>query len=284
MYTIQIGEALAARRTIVMFVGDATTPHVGETEENAGQPQISVNGGAFGNTVNTLVTLGSGQYKLVLDQTNDLTAMGFSRVRYKSANTAEAFYDIEVVGYDPHQGDNLGLSALPTAAPAASGGLPTVGTGAGQINPDGSGRVYTDLRLCGGITVGAGAIPNAGAGALGGLPTVNNSNQVLGVEAAVVAGSLGAQAKLDVNAEADTAITDGKAAIAVAVADTDLATYEAAAKSGTKLGNMLAAARAGAFGKLDLAAGTLTLYEVDGVTVIATFTIAADYSTRTAPV
>ena len=72
--------------------------------------------------------------------------------------------------------------------------------------------------------------------------------------------------------------------VASAVIDIDLATYEAAAKSGTKLGNMVAAARAGALGRLQLSGGTLTIYEVDGVTVIAQFTVADDYSSRTAPV
>jgi hypothetical protein len=69
--------------------------------------------------------------------------------------------------------------------------------------------------------------------------------------------------------------------VAQAVVDIDLASYEAGAKNGTRLGNMVAAARAGALGRLQLSGGTLTLYEVDGSTVIARFTVAEDYSSRT---
>jgi hypothetical protein len=83
--------------------------------------------------------------------------------------------------------------------------------------------------------------------------------------------------------------TNGLAAIraalltAAGVADLDLATYEATAKSGTKLGEMIAGARAWGIGRLAISGTTLTLYEADGVTVICTFALASDYSTRSAP-
>jgi hypothetical protein len=51
-------------------------------------------------------------------------------------------------------GQQVTLEQLPTAAPAASGGLPTFGTGAGQINPDGSGNVPIKLSQTG-LTVRA---------------------------------------------------------------------------------------------------------------------------------
>lgn len=62
-----------------------------------------------------------------------------------STNTANLCdpldFQCEVVAFDPSNATNLGLSGLPTASPNAAGGLPTFGTGAGQINPDGSGNV-----------------------------------------------------------------------------------------------------------------------------------------------
>jgi hypothetical protein len=42
---------------------------------------------------------------------------------------------VQLVAYDPFDAVRLGLSALPNAAASAAGGLPTVGTGSGQINP-----------------------------------------------------------------------------------------------------------------------------------------------------
>jgi len=56
-------------------------------------------------------------------------------------------------------------------------------------------------------------------------------------------------------------------------AERDLADYEATAKSGTKLGEMLAAARAAVAGRLAISGTTVTLYEVDGTTVAFTHTL-----------
>jgi hypothetical protein len=60
-----------------------------------------------------------------------------------------------VVAYNPYDSTRLGISALPNASAAASGGLPTFGTGAGQINVDGSGNVYGYLNVIKGQSVTA---------------------------------------------------------------------------------------------------------------------------------
>ena len=404
-------ESLAPRLRIYLFLVDATDMKTPETGEAGGQPQISANGAAFGNTTNTLTAVGNGLYYVLLT-TTEVGTVGYHVVRYKSAATCEAQTGVWVVGWDPFNAINLGLTSLPAAAAEAAGGLFTRGTGAGQINqaangqidanavkiegadptdtirdsvvddatrlnasklntgipevaPGGNGglplldaglvvqanaaqisgdataadnletmldgtggkkltleqlvinsssaggAVDIDNSAGDGVSIVGGAVGDgihseggAGSGihALGGAPNGDGLNATgKGVGAGLRAGSggtlnndiagdidgdllgsataLGAQAKADVTAAVPTA-----AANAAAVIDVDLAAYEAAAKSGTKLGNMLAAARAGAFGKLDLAAGTLTIYEVDGVTVIAQFTVADDYSSRTAPV
>jgi len=52
---------------------------------------------------------------------------------------------IELVAYDPYDTVRLGLTALPNAAAAASGGLFTRGTGEGQINQSNNGRIDVDL-------------------------------------------------------------------------------------------------------------------------------------------
>ncbi len=70
---------------------------------------------------------------------------------------------------------------------------------------------------------------------------------------------------------------------AAAIAAYDLASLEAGAKTATTLGGMIAIIRAVAAGKFSLSGTTMTVYEVDGTTVLATFTVASDYSTRTAP-
>jgi len=169
----------------------------------------------------------------------------------------------------------------------------------------GTGDLAVNASKVGGATVASGAIPNAAAGADGGLPTVNANNDVHGVQTGVgLADDAITSAKISDSAVtaaklADDAITAGKiaagaigaselaadalTAVAEAVADLDLAAYEAVAKSGTRLGDMIAAARAGALGRLELSGTTLTLYEADGSTVLARFTVAEDYSRRSAP-
>ena len=75
--------------------------------------------------------------------------------------------------------------------------------------------------------------------------------------------------------------------VATAVAEKDLAGYEALAKSGTKLGNMLALLRGRNAGKFVITAttttGTLTVYEADNVTIMATYDIPLDYDEQGAP-
>jgi hypothetical protein len=60
---------------------------------------------------------------------------------YGGTHMAQCPVEIELTGWDNQNATTGGMAALPNAAAAASGGLPTVGTGSGQINPDGTGAV-----------------------------------------------------------------------------------------------------------------------------------------------
>lgn len=66
---------------------------------------------------------------------------------------------------------------------------------------------------------------------------------------------------------------DFGAEIAAAVADKDLVTYEATGDTGTRLGDMIAAARAELAGAMTVSGVTVTVYEVDGVTAMGTHTL-----------
>ena len=66
-------------------VNDGMTP---ENGEGGGQPQISINGGAWANSDNTLVLIGNGRYYLELSAT-EVASTCVIEGRYKSANTAE---------------------------------------------------------------------------------------------------------------------------------------------------------------------------------------------------
>lgn len=88
MQEFRQSEPNATFRHFYVFLVDATdgiTPEVGEA---GGQPQISTNGGGFGNTAAVLVAIGNGAYYVVLTAA-EVATLGWILVRYKSANTAE---------------------------------------------------------------------------------------------------------------------------------------------------------------------------------------------------
>lgn len=63
-----------------------------------------------------------------------------------ATNMAPLPIEVQMVSYDPYDTVRLGLTALPNAAAEAAGGLYTRGTGAGQINQDGNGRIDTNTK------------------------------------------------------------------------------------------------------------------------------------------
>jgi hypothetical protein len=101
---------------------------------------LSKDGGSFASASGSVSEIGNGWYALAGNAT-DRNTLG-SLVLHATAGTADNV-DVEytITAFDPFDAVRLGLSALPNAAAAASGGLPTFGTGAGQINPDGTGAV-----------------------------------------------------------------------------------------------------------------------------------------------
>lgn len=144
MQLLQQSETTASERRVFLSLVDAADGMTPEVGEGSGQPQLSKNGGSFVNTSATLVHVGQGCYYVELSA-SELDTPGIITVRYKSANTTERQVHAQVIPWDPYDSTRLGLTTLPNASPAASGGLLTLGTGAGQINVDGNGNVKADL-------------------------------------------------------------------------------------------------------------------------------------------
>ena len=119
------------------------------TAEGGGQPQISTDGAAWTNTgIGTLTHIGNGRYYADLTQATIATAGLVIQTRYKSANTVETpGSTFQVVAFNPNDTIRLGLTALPAAAPATSGGLPIIGTGANAISTDGAGNVNANVTM-----------------------------------------------------------------------------------------------------------------------------------------
>lgn len=93
MLIIKKNEATAGLRRMYFHCVDATDGMTPETGEAGGQPQVSVNGDAFGTQeiIGVLVAIGNGRYYAELTQAGvDIADRSIIEGRYKSANTAEA--------------------------------------------------------------------------------------------------------------------------------------------------------------------------------------------------
>jgi hypothetical protein len=101
---IKAGEADPLKRTVYFDVrgNDGITP---VNTENGQQPQLSIDGAAFGNAgISTLALIGNGRYSAVID-VGQLTLGKRILTRYKGAATAEVKMiddPIYVVAFDPH--------------------------------------------------------------------------------------------------------------------------------------------------------------------------------------
>jgi hypothetical protein len=138
----KVSEGTAARRRV--YVGplvDATDGFSLETGEAAGQPQISKNGGAFGNTAATLVALASGLYYVELSAA-ELDTVGKIALRYKSAATREFQVVHEVVGFDPYTAGSVPATAAEVWANATR----TLTQSAAQVSATVAGQTIEVFR------------------------------------------------------------------------------------------------------------------------------------------
>ena len=99
--------------------------------------------------------------------------------------------EFNVVAANLDSGTNLGLTALPSAAPNASGGFITNGTGAGQLNPNGNGGLPGLTTLLTGTAV-AGSTSTTINFASGTYNGVTYANHALKGNYVLIAGGTGA--------------------------------------------------------------------------------------------
>lgn len=112
---IKVNESDPVKRRIYFDLRrevDGITP---ATNEQGGQPQISINGGPWQSTgIGTLVHIGYGRYYAELDPSVIATPGTHIETRYKGPDTADTPGDsVDVVAFDPTQGDAcFGLGAI----------------------------------------------------------------------------------------------------------------------------------------------------------------------------
>lgn len=90
-------------------------------------------GGTFNSISPTVTERGNGWYSLALT-TSHTDTLGDLAVRVTATGADPIDLAAQVVAVDLADAVRLGLTALPNANAAASNGLPTIGTGTGQIS------------------------------------------------------------------------------------------------------------------------------------------------------
>lgn len=228
---------------------------------------ISKNGGSFASPAGAVTEIANGWYKVAGNAT-DTNTLG-PLLLHATASGADPTDDrFDVVAFDPQTATNLGLSALPTAAAGASGGLP--------LAIDSSGRVDVGKWLGGTVaTPNVTGVPIVDVGYVAGdAATVESGNLDVNV---VTIASQTVTATADVNAD-NLANLDAKVSTrsTLAAADIRTAVGLASANLDTQLGTIQTTAAAilddtGTSGVV-VAAGSKTGYELaaaglDGVTV-----------------
>jgi hypothetical protein len=91
----------------------------------------AIDGGAQTAVTGTIAEDGSGQYHLSMSQADtNGNNIGFM---FNATNAIPVSISMITTNANPYDAVHYGLSSLPNAAASASGGLPTIGTGSGQI-------------------------------------------------------------------------------------------------------------------------------------------------------
>jgi hypothetical protein len=121
----------SATRNVMVFLTDSADHITGKAGLT---PTISASkdGGAFAAITPTVADRGSGWYNLALTAAHTDT-LGDLVLHVTAAGADPTDVAMRIVAVDYTDAVRFGLSALPNAPAAAAGGLPTIGTGAGQI-------------------------------------------------------------------------------------------------------------------------------------------------------
>jgi hypothetical protein len=128
MYVIQQSTTLYPLYFLMISSTDHVSPATGLT------PTVVIlkAGGSFGSPSGAVTEIANGWYQVAGNAT-DTNTLGSLILHASSTGADDSDIVYNVVSYNPQDAVHLGLSSLPNAAAAASGGLPTVGTGSGQI-------------------------------------------------------------------------------------------------------------------------------------------------------
>lgn len=116
----------------LLFMMISASDHITGATGKSPTVLLSKNGATFASPAGAVTEVANGWYQVAGNATDSGTLGPLAL--HATASGCDPSDDVfMVVAYNPLDAVHLGLTALPNAVAAASGGLPTVGTGSGQI-------------------------------------------------------------------------------------------------------------------------------------------------------
>lgn len=109
---------------VLMFLMVDSADHITGKTGLSPTVTLSKNGAGFGSPAGAVTEVGSGWYKVAGNAT-DTDTLGPLNLHATATGADPTDEEFTVVAFNPQVATNLGLSALPTANPAANGGLLT---------------------------------------------------------------------------------------------------------------------------------------------------------------
>lgn len=135
--TIPVKQSTAVQNLMFMMI--SSTDHITGVTGATVTGKVSKNGATGVSPTGTITqvdaTNNPGLYKLAANAT-DSNTLGplWGHFTATGCDPTDVLL-AEIVAFDPQDGVHFGLTALPNAAAASAGGIPTSGTGANQIQP-----------------------------------------------------------------------------------------------------------------------------------------------------
>ena len=237
---------------------------------------LSKSGGAFASPSGAVTEIANGWYKVAGNAT-DTATLGPLALHATAASGDPVDVMYEVIAHDVQDAVHLGLSCLPNATAAASGGLLTYGSTTGQLNPSGgatpvSGDLTSTMKTS--VATAVLATPaNALATDSSGRVILQPTQTGVTIPAVTTTTNLtNAPTAGDLTATMKTSVTTA-ASSATPVATLNFTQAIPTSNTAQTVGDALNAARAQGFGKWVISGTTVTLYAGDGTTVVHTFTL-----------
>jgi len=140
---------------LLVLASDHLSPATGKTPTVT----LSKNGGAFASPAGAVSEISGGWYKVAGNAT-DTNTLGPLALHVTEASSDNSDLIVaNIVAINKQDAVRMGLTALPNVASGSAGALPTTGTGANQINVDGTGCVDSNTVKAGAAGAGTVILP-----------------------------------------------------------------------------------------------------------------------------